>query len=121
MRIENNILFYILSSTNESLIGERVKLVCKLIKEVFGKEDLTDLFYQEPILKRDKDEKKMYINKGNMSVYYRVYEEDLYNELKTLPSVLNALFKMLISSDDEPILISGPSSFKTYLAEKIFS
>ena len=25
---------------------------------------------------------------------------------------------MILSSDDEPILISGPSSFKTYLEQK---
>jgi len=37
-----------------------------------------------------------------------------------LPSVLNALFKILITSDDEPILISGPSSFKTFLVKLIF-
>jgi len=117
MRIEHNILFYILSSTNESLVNERVKLVCNLIKEIFGKEDLLELFYQEPKLKLDKDENKMYIKKGYLSVYFRAFEENLFDELENLPSVLNALFKMLISSDDEPILISGPSSFKTYLAK----
>ena len=37
-----------------------------------------------------------------------------------MPSVLNALFKILIASDDEPILISGPSSFETFLAKLIF-
>lgn len=37
-----------------------------------------------------------------------------------MPSVLNALFKILIASDDEPILISGPSSFHTFLAKLIF-
>lgn len=40
--------------------------------------------------------------------------------MKNLPSVLDALFKMIISSDDEPLLISGPSSFKAYLAKKFF-
>ena len=37
-----------------------------------------------------------------------------------MKSVLNALFKILIASDDEPILISGPSSFETFLAKLIF-
>ena len=38
-----------------------------------------------------------------------------------MPSVLNALFKILITGNDEPILISGPSSFKTFLAKLIFN
>ena len=37
-----------------------------------------------------------------------------------MQSILNALFKILIASDDEPILISGPSSFKTFLAKLLF-
>ena len=119
--IEQNILFYILSSTNESLVEERLKLVCKLLADIFRKkelnEDLYDLYYAEPKLKNDIKNNKMYISKGKISLYYRVYEEKIYEELNNLPSILNALFKMILSSDDEPILISGPSSFKTYLAK----
>ena len=37
-----------------------------------------------------------------------------------MPSVLNALFKILTTSDDEPILISGPSCLKTFLAKLMF-
>ena len=121
IRIEQNILFYILSSTNESLVEERLKLVCKLLADIFEKtelnEELYDLYKAEPKLKHDEKSQLTYIKKGNISLYYREYEEKLYEELKNLPSILNALFKMLLSSDDEPILISGPSSFKTYLAK----
>ena len=125
MTIEYNILFYILSSTNESLVNERIELICELITKVFNKvnlyDELKDLYNEIPILiKRDINEEKrnLYIKKGNVKLYYRAFEQNLYNELKHLPSVLDALFKMIISSDDEPLLISGPSSFKTYLAKK---
>ena len=64
--------------------------------------------------------KEICIKKENVILYYRAFEQNLYNELKKLPRVLDALFKIIISSDDEPLLISGPSSFKTYLAKKFF-
>lgn len=44
----------------------------------------------------------------------------IFEKLQGLPSVLNALFKILIASDDEPILISGPNSFKTFLTKLLF-
>ena len=65
----------------------------------------------------------MFLQKGNVSVFYYKKDknnEDIYKKLQNLPSILDALFKILITSDDEPILISGPSSFKTYLAELLF-
>ena len=116
--IEENILFYILSSTNESLVEERLNLICKLLSDIFDKsqlnEELKELYNAIPKLRHDNN--KIYIKKGKISLYYRVYEEKIFEELNNLPSILNAIFKMLLSSDDEPILISGPSSFKTYLA-----
>ena len=125
MTIEYNILFYILSSTNDSLVNERIELICKLIANVFKKEklynEIKDLYKEYPILKKtdiNEEKRNLYIQKGNVTLYYRAFEQDLYNELKNLPSVLDALFKMIISSDDEPLLISGPSSFKKYLAQK---
>ena len=45
--IEENILFYILSSTNDSLIKERLNLICKLLTDIFGKkleEELKELY-----------------------------------------------------------------------------
>ena len=119
--IEENILFYILSSTNESLVEERLNLICKLLADIFDKnelnEELKELYNSIPKLRHDKQNNKIYIKKGKISLYYRVYEEKIFGELNNLPSILNAIFKMLLSSDDEPILISGPSSFKTYLAK----
>ena len=50
-----------------------------------------------------------------MQLYIEIFEK-----LHGLPNILNALFKILIASDDEPILISEPSSFKTFLVKLLF-
>ena len=125
-----HILFYILSSTNESLIHERKGIVVKLIQESFNIEInenqyLKELYYSPPHLtiKKIGNEQKIYIEKGKTSIFFcnedkKIYE--IYSQLNNLPSILNALFKILISSEDEPILISGPNSFKTFLAQLVF-
>jgi len=123
LNVIENILFYILSSTNESLINERLKIVVDLITKIFRlnpteKKILTELYFSTPLIKKKDD--KIYIEKGDISIFYRYFDEKIYKKLEGLPSVLNALFKILITSDDEPILISGPSSFKTFLAKLIF-
>ena len=121
--IKENILFYILSSTNDSLISERLPEVVNLISEVFkinemeGKR-LKDLYNAVPLIK-SKDN-KLYIEKDFVNIFYCTDGKKNYKLLNGLPSVLNALFKILITCDDEPILISGPSSFKTFLAKLIF-
>ena len=125
LNVVENILFYILSSTSESLISERLPVVIDLISDIFKlssleKQTLSELYNATPLIKNVN--KKIFVEKGSVSIFYCKYEnkEKLFEDLKGLPSVLNALFKILITSDDEPILISGPSSFKTYLAKLLF-
>ena len=123
LNITQNILFYILSSTNDSLISERLTVVVDLISDTFklsttDKQTLSDLYYSVPFIKNSNN--KIFLEKGNISIFYCNYEKKLYEQLEGLPNVLNTLFKILITSDDEPILISGPSSFKTFLAKLIF-
>ena len=124
LNVIENILFYILSSTNESLISERLPVVINLISETFKlssaeKANLSELYNSTPFIKNINN--KIFIEKGKVSIFYRNYNKNLFNKLQGLPSVLNALFKILITSDDEPILISGPSSFKTFLAQLLFN
>ena len=121
--VKENILFYILSSTEDSLLKERMNSVINLIGKAFNlkskeKEYLKELCNSPACIKNKNN--KLYIEKGRISVFYDNYKEDVYNKLHQLESILNALFKILLSSDDEPILISGPSSFKTYLAKLLF-
>ena len=56
LNIIQNILFYILSSTNDSLINERLPVVFDLISNTFklstiDKQTLSDLYYSVPFIK----------------------------------------------------------------------
>ena len=123
--LKEQILFYILSSTSDFLIKERVKTVVDLMHETFNltineKHDLLELYDSIPHLNSEKDKQKIYIEKGKVNIFFCNKDEKIYEQLNKLPSILNTLFKILITSDDEPILISGPSSFKTFLAKLLF-
>ena len=123
LNVQENILFYILSSTNDSLISERLPVVVDLISETFKLSPnesniLKELYTATPYIKNKN--KKIYIEKGKISIFYCNYKPEIFDKLHGLPSILNALFKILITSDDEPILISGPSSFKTFLSKLLF-
>ena len=127
LNLTKNILFYILPSTTESLISERLKDITELIKEIFGlnsseKENLEELYLSQPylIIQNEINSKKIFIEKKDVRIYFRDFEKETSNNLYEIPSLLNALFKILITSDDEPILISGPTSFKTYLSQLFF-
>lgn len=65
-------------------------------------------------------EDRIFINKSYIFYFIAFIKIMRKKELEFLPSDLDGLFKILIISDNEPILICGPSSFKTYLAQKIF-
>ena len=123
-----HILFYILSSTNEFSRKERGEMVVELIDKTFNidKEEkikLKELYNKEPHLKIKGDNKdKLYIEQGggHVSLFYCKNGINIFEQLTKLKGILRALFEILIASDDEPILISGPSSFKTFLAELLF-
>ena len=122
--LEENILFYITSSINESLIKEQLPIIIDIIKETFNLNDentkeLYELYYASPHL-FSKEDDKIYIKKNKCEIYLGEKEENIFLKINNLPSLLNGLFKILLSSEDEPILISGPSSFKTFLAELVF-
>lgn len=116
-------IFYILSSTNDSLVSERLPVVVGLISDTFklnsGQSSALAELYNAPCFLKNRNN-KIYIEKGKISIFYCNYKKEIFEKLHGLPSILNALFKILIASDDEPILISGPSSFKTYLAKLLF-
>ena len=120
-----NILFYILSSTHDSLADEnRVKVVVELIVKTFRIEnqnkikELSELYKSDP--KLNVEGNNLFIEKGDIQVFLCKNDPKLFEKLNPLKSLLNGLFKLLITCDDEPILLSGPSSFKTYLAGLLF-
>lgn len=141
--MEENILFYILSSTPHDLIDEnRLDTIVNLIQKSFGKsvisdekkEKLKELYKSPASLTKEEEEEqeeegnkteKFFIEKGKgegniVKIFFCKNENNIWEQLNSLTSVLNALFEILITSDDEPILISGPSSFETYLAKLLF-
>ena len=84
--IEENKLFYILSSTNDSLIKERLTLICKLLADIFGKkskEELKELYHEEPILKHDKKSNTIFKKKA-ISVYIIEYMKKNYTKSLTI-------------------------------------
>ncbi len=123
LSIKENILFYILSSLNDSLIDEILVPIVDLIKESFKltqneKQELLKLYNDKPILTIE--DGKLYIIKGKIKIFFCKFKEEIYNYLKGLQTILNSLFYILLASDDEPILISGPSLESEELAKLIF-
>jgi hypothetical protein len=77
--VEENILFYILSSTNDSLISERLPIVVDLITHIFKKntiesKDLSEIYNATPYIKQK--DNKIYIKKGKISIFYCNYKKD---------------------------------------------
>ena len=127
--IKENIFFYFLSSLNDKVIEDKAKEVTKIIESSFQLPEgegmqLFKLYKSIPILSIEKNENiyEIYIikDKIKIKVPFIINDEKIYRILNKLNSILDALFKILLASDDEPILISGPSSFKTYLAKFLF-
>ena len=90
LNVPENILFYILSSTNDSLISERLPVVVDLIAETFKlspmeKSILSELYNAPPYIKNKNN--KIYIEKGKINIYYCNYKPKIYNQLHGLPSV----------------------------------
>ena len=72
----------------------------------------------------------VYIRKGKCKIYYKTIETKTNNNIddeekinlikifKKLPSFLNTLFKVSLSNDEEPLLLSGNTCYKTFLADE---
>ena len=70
------------------------------------------------------------IRKGKCKIYYKTIQTKMNNNIEDeekinlikifneLPSFLNTLFKVSLSSDEEPLLLSGNTCYKTFLADE---
>ena len=131
----------------ERIINDIIELIYKIFnnadnKEI-KKEDLKKLFESNAILKNDsnKIEKEeiiqFYLEKGHCKIHYQKYtikltdnEDDKekqkiirekikkLEEKNKLPKFLNSLFKILLSTENEPLLLSGNTSYKKELAKE---
>jgi MoxR-like ATPase len=136
---EIELLFYALSPISEDEDNKEIlNKIIKLIKKVFKdseltEEDLRRTYTGQPYLeeeeKNDGNIITFYIRKHNSYILFdeislKSTSQAKKNELerlKDLPSLLNTLFKMKLSNYDEPLLLSGPTCYKTYAAERILT
>ena len=136
-----NLLFYALSSTTlEQLNEENVKNLIDALKEIFKervKEDeLKKVLTEEAKLYDQYDSttksRKYFIQKHKSYIYLDNYKEGekrdeekkiqkkrLFEKFSKLPNFLDCLFKIKLSNLDEPLLLSGPTCYKTYAAKMI--
>ena len=122
--IKENILYYALSSIHESQISELLPIIIKLMKEVYqlneeNEKNLYKLYKSNPQIVNNCG--NYLFKKDYIEINLDEIGEDTYNEVKALPTLLEAYFKILISSEDEPILLCGPSSYKTFLSKLVLN
>ena len=96
-------------------INDVLKDIIKLLRITFNfDDDLNELehtFIDDPIIK--KIQGKSFLKKKNFAVLF-----DSFEKVKSeLPSLLNGIFQILLSHPTEPILLMGPSGFKTFLSQ----
>ena len=130
----HNLLFYTLSSVSKEEIPNVKEKVIKIIQEVFelsidDRNNLNECFNSKAELKCN-NRGDLCIYKGKCCVNCELYKEVFATNDKLnieqkpnfhLTSLLESLFQIMLSSDDEPILLIGPSGYKTFLAKIILS
>ena len=83
LKVQENILFYILSSTNDSLISERLPVVVDLISETFklspSENSILSELYTAPSFIKNRNE-KIYIEKGKISIFYCIYKKEIFEK-----------------------------------------
>ena len=140
---EINLLFYALSSvTMEQLNEEYIDNLIKALKEIFreriNEEDLKRMFSEEEKatlfneLNPRTKVRKYYIQKYNSFIFFDEIDENskrdeekrkkkrkILEKYSKLPNFLDCLFKMKLSNFDEPLLLSGPTCYKTFAAKML--
>jgi hypothetical protein len=139
---EHQILFYVMSSieegSKEKVLPELVDVIGEVFKLGEKKNELINIYNSKAELKfgttkERKDEGSFYISvfirKNSCEIYYRdlvksknklKIKYDFTESILGLHNLLEGLFNILISHNEEPILIAGETSFKTYLAQLSF-
>ena len=130
----HNILFYIMSSIDKKYIPNIKEKVIKLIQEVFDlsideRNNLNECLNSKAELKND-SHGFLCIFKGSCSISFDLFKHIFItadkpnieeNPIMKLSSLLEDLFQISLTSNIEPILLIGPSSYKTFLAQKFLS
>ena len=134
IKIIHEILFYTLSSINKEEINNISKQVIDIIIDIFqyseeDKNKLYKCFDSKAEFKKDNME-NWYIFKGECCISLDIFKDNFGfsensriedNPLYKLNTLLEDLFQIILSTDKEPILLIGPSGYKTFLAQKLVS
>ena len=135
---EINIIVYALSSISKDEERAKAEKLSELISQVFQceekKENIMKTYLEEPQLDKDisfvgdtklikysicKNESKIQIGTININDEDEDKEYKSYELMGKLKSLMNTLFKMKLANNDEPILLSGPTGYKTFVSKKI--
>ena len=108
-----------------------IKLLAKIFKlSTENEKRLINNFESEPQIYKEifdsegEIKKTYYLQKGDLRIKLGTYtsnNESKLSQLEGLFTLLNAYFNILLSNISEPLIISGPTSFKTFLARLILS
>jgi len=130
----HNLLFYTMSSVSKEDIPNVKEKVIKIIQEVFDlsideRNNISECFNSKAELKND-SHGFLCIFKGSCSISFDLFKQIFItadkpnieeNPIMKLTSLLEDLFQISLTSDKEPILLIGPSGYKTFLAQKFLS
>ena len=136
-----NLLFYSLSAISmdqldAEVVDKLIKSLQSIFKERTNAEDLMKVYYERAQLYNELDNKtkirKYYIQKHKSFILLdkidenskrneeeRILKRKKLQKYSRLPSFLECLFKMKLSNFDEPLLLSGPTCYKTYAAKML--
>ncbi|KAK8854131.1 hypothetical protein M9Y10_016685 [Tritrichomonas musculus] len=120
----HNVLFYTLASVGKNELKEIFDTVLKLIGDTFDLDSntrtkLKESYESEASIKNSG--KGPYIMKGDIGVSTTLFPnfEKYVIEFSCLPSLLECIFQILLSDSSEPIILIGPTGYKTFIS-KIF-
>ena len=121
--LHHNVLFYVLSYIDYESVDETFDPIFDIIKDCFQLDeekakDLKDAYRCKPELSYVNEKKIYVLRKNNSKIIFE--NEQIKNNLNFLnktSSLLNTLFDALLCADTEPILLIGPTGYKTYLVK----
>ena len=122
-KIYVNVLFYVLSYIDFESVEDAFDEILKLITECFQLEKIESLnlrktYFSKPEISYDEQSKFYSLRKNNCVIRFR--NSTIGNNisfLNKISSLLNTLFDCLLCADTEPILLIGPTGYKTYLVK----
>ena len=121
-----NVLFYVLSYIDFESIDDSFDEISHLITDCFQigekEEELRKTYYSKPEISYDIETNFFSLKKNNSTIKFRNSKiGNNINFLNKVSSLLNTLFDCLLCADTEPILLIGPSGYKTYLVQLLIN